>query len=148
MRSYKISDEASTFITSASDSHFPNETGGVLVGKIEGSCVIIQYAIGPGPKAQHGPTRFRRDGNFSQEALDELVQSSAGEHDYIGEWHSHPTKSPPSLTDILSMKWIALNTKYATSEPVMLLCMHTGHVDWQLACYSLFGTKLRRLKRG
>ncbi len=146
IRSYTISDEAFRFIVSESAYHFPNETGGILVGKVERNCALIQHATGPGPTAHHMPTRFKRDGDYSQETLDALVQESLGEFDYIGEWHSHPFKSKPSHVDVKSMKWIAANEEYAIKEPVMLLCIGMGYNSWELRCYSFFKNTLACLK--
>jgi integrative and conjugative element protein (TIGR02256 family) len=146
IHSYKISDEAFALIISESTHHFPNETGGMLVGRIELNCVVIQYATGPGPTAQHTPTKFKRDGDYSQEALKALVRESKGQFDYIGEWHSHPFKSNPSSLDIASMSWIAANENYAIHEPVMLLCVGSGINRWKLRCYLLVNNKLKTLK--
>ena len=65
--------------------HFPNETGGLLVGRMEGSCVVITHATGPGPMALHSRYEFQRDGEYSQEALDQIVTEMGGVYDYIGE---------------------------------------------------------------
>ena len=145
IHSYKLSSEAFEFIISESAYYFPNETGGILAGKVEGDCVLIQHATGPGPTANHELTRFKRDGDYSQEVLDVLVQDSGGEIDYIGEWHSHPIKSRPSPLDIKSMSWIATNEKYAIKEPIMLLCVGAGVNRWEIRCFTLFKTKLRLL---
>lgn len=145
IRSYTISSEAAKLIISESAYHFPNETGGILVGKTEGSHVLIQRATGAGPGAYHSPGRFIRDGNFSQEVLDALVQELRGEFDYVGEWHSHPAHSRPSITDIKSMKWVATNPKYATAEPIMLLCTNVGVHSWQPRCYCFVQNRLRLL---
>jgi integrative and conjugative element protein (TIGR02256 family) len=145
IESYRISDEAFRFIISESANGFPNETGGLLVGKVENSIVFIQHAAGAGPAAHHGPSSFKRDGDFSQEALDNFVQVSDGEFDYIGEWHSHPFKSLPSYVDLESMKWIAANKKYAIKQPVMLLCLSTGLNSWEICCYVLIRNRLRLL---
>lgn len=146
IRSYTISDEAAKLIISESANHFPNETGGILVGQTEGSRVSIQRATGAGPGAYHSPGRFKRDGDFSQEVLDALVRELRGEFDYVGEWHSHPAHSTPSSTDIKSMKWVATNPKYATTEPLMLLCTSVGMNSWQLRCYCFTRNGLKLLK--
>lgn len=145
MRSYTISNEAVRFVISESAYHFPDETGGILVGKTESSHVSIQRAIGAGPGAYHSPGRFKRDGDFSQEVLDALVRELRGEFDYVGEWHSHPIHSKPSITDIKSMKWVATNPKYATTEPIMLLCTNDDVNSWHLRCYCFIQNRLKLL---
>ncbi len=146
IKSYKISDEAFRFVVSESAHHFPNETGGILIGKVDHGKVIIQKATGPGPTAHHTPARFKRDGEFSQQVLEAAVQDSGGKYDYIGEWHSHPFNSEPSLVDTKAMKWIATNEKYAISEPVLLLCIAVGFHKWEVRCYSLVRKRLKLLK--
>ena len=146
IHNYKISQEASAFIVAESAFHFPNETGGLLIGKVESDCVMIRAATGPGPDAHHTSTRFKRDGDYSQEILDSIVKQSGGTIDYIGEWHSHPYKSQPSNTDINSMKWIASHEDYAITEPTMLLCVCTGHNSWKIRCYSFFNNTINLLE--
>ena len=146
IHSYQLTGEAFAFIISETACHFPQETGGILVGRVEGDCAFIQHATGPGPHANHALTKFKRDGHYSQEVLNKLIQDSSGTLDYIGEWHSHPVKSNPSSVDITSMKWIAGNPQYAVTEPIMLLCYGSGLNRWELQCYALLKNKLRLLK--
>jgi len=98
------------------------ETGGILIGRIEGSRAIIEKATGPGPMAVQTATRFERDIEFTQKELDaESVKNS--NNVYIGEWHSHLVTSPePSGRDVLSMIGIAEAVNYATDCPLMLIC--------------------------
>lgn len=145
IKSYHILEEAITHIISESASHFPNETGGLLVGKVENDYLLVRFATGPGPAAQHAPALFKRDGDFSQTILDTLVKNSDGELDYMGEWHSHPFKAPPSQIDLESMKWIAASEEYAIKQPAMLLCIGAGLNRWELRCYVLAGKRLKLL---
>jgi integrative and conjugative element protein (TIGR02256 family) len=147
IRSFQILNEALKFIHLESKRHFPDETGGILVGcYLEENCVVIQHATGPGPGAHHKPTRFRRDGEYSQNVLDTLVRTSDSELDYIGEWHSHPQASNPSLLDVRSMVWTASNENYAVTEPIMLLSIKTTSGAWEIRCYTLVEKKIRRLE--
>jgi len=98
------------------------ETGGILIGRIEGSKAIIEMATGPGPKAVRTATRFERDVEFAQEALD-AESAKETNNVYLGEWHSHLVASPePSGRDVLSMVGIADAHNYVTDCPVMLIC--------------------------
>ena len=98
------------------------ETGGILIGRIEGSKAIIERATGPGPKAVRTATLFERDIEFAQKELD--AESVKGSNNaYVGEWHSHLVASPePSGRDVLSMIGIAEAVNYATDCPLMLIC--------------------------
>jgi len=98
------------------------ETGGILIGRIEGNKAIIERATGPGPKAVKTSTRFERDIEFAQAELDSAATGS-NPSIYLGEWHSHLVASPePSPRDVLSMQEIAESANYATDCPVMIVC--------------------------
>lgn len=98
------------------------ETGGILIGKIEGNKAIIERATGAGPKAVKTATRFERDTQFAQAELDAAATGS-NPSVYLGEWHSHLVAAPePSPRDVLSMQGIAESSNYATECPVMLIC--------------------------
>ncbi|MBI1349459.1 hypothetical protein GC163_24605 [bacterium] len=98
------------------------ETGGILLGRLDGSKAIIHRATGPGPNAVRTPTKFERDLEFSQQELEAEVSNGNG-NIYLGEWHSHLVAVPePSGRDVLSMTGIAEAANYATDCPVMLIC--------------------------
>src|SRR5262249_7828779 len=86
----RLSKQAAAFISQQSKASLPNETGGVIVGFVADGEAFVNYAVGPGPKAMHGPTGFTRDGEYSQHWVDIIHKQSGGRCDYIGEWHSHP----------------------------------------------------------
>jgi integrative and conjugative element protein (TIGR02256 family) len=92
------------------------ETGGILIGRIEGDRVIVAHAVGPGPNAIHEPAKFLRDGDYAQQQLDEYVTMSEAIDDYIGEWHSHPLPVGPSMRDRESMSWISTRPAYNQVE--------------------------------
>lgn len=114
---------------------YPRETGGILVGKIEGKTVIIQKAIGPGPKAIHGRNNFIRDGDYSQERLNKYVKRTIGEFDYIGEWHSHPLDNGPSAKDLNSMIYILHDRKYAIKQPILGLSILESAGIWKISFF-------------
>ncbi|MEZ6104470.1 MAG: ThiF family adenylyltransferase [Pirellulaceae bacterium] len=98
------------------------ETGGILIGRIEGNRAIIEQATGPGPNAVKTSTRFERDIKFAQAELNSAA-SRSNPSIYLGEWHSHLVASPePSPRDVLSMQEIAESGNYATDCPVMVVC--------------------------
>lgn len=68
---------------------YPNiETGGDLFGFwTHSGHPVIQYAIGPGPNANHQPTFFNQDENYLSEIGNRLRDTHGLQH--IGEWHSH-----------------------------------------------------------
>ena len=144
--SYYITAEASKIIIDESQKSLTLENGGILIGKFSNSCAIVRHAIGPGPKAQRSPHRFKRDGEFSQSELDRYVKRSAGEFDYVGEWHSHPQYIGPSWVDLNSMAWIAANPAYLVKNPLLLICSNTNR-EWIIECFLCADTKLNLLSR-
>ena len=46
------------------------ETGGIIIGRIDGSVAIVTRATGPGPNAVRTATRFERDVDYANEKLD------------------------------------------------------------------------------
>lgn len=144
---YRLAVKARRLILQESSREHPNETGGILVGRIDGNYILIEHATWPGPKAQHFPNRFKRDGNYSQQVLDRIVAESKGKCDYIGEWHSHPAQSSPSTQDVTAMSWIANNHKYAIDRPILGLCTCKSVDTWQLGFYLFDGQRLRELKQ-
>jgi integrative and conjugative element protein (TIGR02256 family) len=143
---YKLAEEARKFILAESLHRYPNETGGILVGGFDGDCVLIEHATGPGPLAQHSSQLFRRDGDYSQRVLDDIVMEYGGRYDYIGEWHSHPVNSGPSAKDVSAMRWIANNKKYAIDQPIIGLCTNESVDTWRLSFYLFDGQQLRELR--
>jgi integrative and conjugative element protein (TIGR02256 family) len=101
----------------------PNvETGGILIGRINGTTAIVNRATGPGPKAVRSATRFERDVEYAQQELD-MDSTNDPSNVYIGEWHSHLVATPvPSGRDVLSLTGIAQASNYATDCPIMLIC--------------------------
>ena len=124
---------------------FPLETGGMLIGRFDGNCAVITNATGPGPKAEHTPTEFKRDGEYSQWVLDKAVAKLDGTQDYIGEWHSHPMNTGPSGKDFASLRWIAQNPSYAVAQPVLAICRRQREDSWILSFYVLDGLSIIKL---
>jgi integrative and conjugative element protein (TIGR02256 family) len=142
---YHLPDEVETMIIAESDHKFPRETGGLLIGVIQGDYVEVKFATGPGPHALHLFDSFQRDGAYSQQCLDELVAYSSGTYDYIGEWHSHPVDTSPSSKDLAAMRWIAHNPKYVVSRPILGLCVQQRNKSWIVRLYQLADELLQEL---
>lgn len=142
---YQLNQAPMKFMISESIHSLPLETGGVLIGSITGNCALITRATGPGPNAEHTPTEFRRDGEYSQWVLDETAIQSDGSQDYIGEWHSHPKNSGPSGKDFASLRWIAQNPKYAIAQPVLGICGKQKDDSWIMSFYVLDGSNIIKL---
>lgn len=121
-------------MTEEGQAKYPKETGGILVGWLEGSIIHIEVAVGPGPKAINKRNSFIRDGDYSQRQLDGIVVETAGQWDYIGEWHSHPREMGPSPKDIKSLIKVQTSPAYNILHPILgLLINQKG--NWVYRCY-------------
>lgn len=69
---------------------FPLETGGVLLGWRRGEDRIVIDVVGPGRNALHGRTRFMPDHKWQMREITRVFTGSAGDIDYLGDWHTHP----------------------------------------------------------
>ncbi|WOF41717.1 Mov34/MPN/PAD-1 family protein [Sphingopyxis indica] len=71
-------------------SSFPLETGGILLGWRDGNDRIVTGLIGPGPRALHGRHMLLPDGVWQRAQLRAIFDSTGGDLDYLGDWHTHP----------------------------------------------------------
>lgn len=98
------------------------ETGGILIGYVDGVRAYVTRATGPGPNAERSAQIFRRDVDYVQRELDKATDELGDRGLYIGEWHSHLTpNTTPSPTDVRSLTGIAHAPHYQTRCPVMVI---------------------------
>jgi integrative and conjugative element protein (TIGR02256 family) len=77
------------------------ETGGILLGSDTASHILISRAGDPGPRAHRTEDSFLRDLAHAQEIANEAWNEDG--HQWIGEWHTHPTGDlKPSALDLHS----------------------------------------------
>jgi len=102
------------------------ETGGILLGLgIDVTTLKLTRASPPGPRAVHHRFAFSRDTRFLQRYLDDIYDQTAGDENYVGEWHVHPAlDAPPSRVDRRSLWRIARRPNYATDNPILLIVEH------------------------
>jgi integrative and conjugative element protein (TIGR02256 family) len=84
------------------DGCWKREAGGVLVGRYIRDCldVVIDDVTIPMRGDRRGRCSFFRARDRHQQAIDQAWQESEGTIHYLGEWHTHPEKTPtPSPTD-------------------------------------------------
>lgn len=122
--------------------HFPNEFGGVLVGKYseDGRTVFLKNFICP-KKYKQSPIFFERETKFINRELKRIYEVSQGQLFYVGEWHTHPNMRPiPSLHDLKSMqKLLAQDIKI--NNPLLLIIGGTKY-DLNIQCYLMHQNKL------
>ncbi|MFN4314356.1 MAG: Mov34/MPN/PAD-1 family protein [Chitinophagaceae bacterium] len=118
----KIFDDVKRYIVN----HYPNECGGVFVGKIEGDTATIEKMMVP-QRFRSTPLFFTRIADFINKWLVRVFKQSNGETIYLGEWHSHPNGRPyASTTDFNSMRKIAANTDVRIETPLLLIVGYNG----------------------
>lgn len=84
------------------DSCWKREAGGVLMGRYIRDCldVVIDDVTVPMRGDRRGRCSFFRDRDRHQQAINQAWQESEGTTHYLGEWHTHPEKTPtPSVID-------------------------------------------------
>lgn len=76
------------------------EAGGILVGYRRANHLHVIALTEPHPKDRRSVTSFERISPFHQERALALWKQSGGKMDYLGEWHTHPERTPsPSGID-------------------------------------------------
>jgi integrative and conjugative element protein (TIGR02256 family) len=66
------------------------EAGGILLGRVYASEIVIEIASTPTAADRSGAFFFDRSTRVSQERVKKAWVLSGGEQIYLGEWHSHP----------------------------------------------------------
>jgi integrative and conjugative element protein (TIGR02256 family) len=103
--------------------YYPNECGGIFVGKIilDEQKAIVEKIMMP-KRLKSTPVYFLRLSRFINQWLLRLFRQSGGESFYLGEWHSHPNGRPrPSHTDYETMKRISENPNVRIQTPLLLI---------------------------
>jgi integrative and conjugative element protein (TIGR02256 family) len=128
-----IEKAAYSIMQKLADSHFPLETGGMLLGYLGGNGeAVVTNIIGPGPNAVHGRFRFVPDGEYQQAALEKAFWGSEGQETYLGDWHTHPKGNPvPSYFDKRTLAKIAKEPASGIAKPIMAILGY-GNPVWNL----------------
>ena len=82
-----------------------NERGGIILGEVSKSSIIIKKASIPTQFDKSNRFKFIRNKKSAQIFTDYEFYNSGGTVIYIGEWHTHPENHPsPSSIDINMIK--------------------------------------------
>lgn len=109
----------------------PNETGGVLVGCFDMTrrIVYIVDTIASPPDSKEWPTLYIRGHEKLPTMITAIQQHTAGNLEYIGEWHSHPDGYPalPSKDDIQVFAWLTELMDQDGRPALMLIMAESEH---------------------
>jgi integrative and conjugative element protein (TIGR02256 family) len=139
-----LADALRKAIEDESSRHFPNETGGILVGYwTETADVAVTNIVGPGPRARHAHHSFVPDHRYQREELAKEYERSGRVYTYLGDWHSHPDGlCSLSCRDRLTLARIGMTPAARVPEPVMLIV--AGDPErWEVRAWRL--SRSRRL---
>lgn len=119
------------------------EAGGILLGRVYASEIVVEAATTPNPADRAGRFFFDRSHGVAQAAVNAAWKASEGEQLYLGEWHSHPAKvAEPSGRD---QQMILNNLHDAKMDLDFLVLLVLGtRMDWVGLAQN---GKLRRLTR-
>ena len=130
-----LSDAVVQSVVTESLTHYPNETGGVLLGYVTDSEWVVTEATKAGPLAKHCRRSYLPDQRYDEERIAEQYASSKGVIRYLGDWHSHPDGALAlSLRDRNTLTRIAKYKDAQISHPLMLLSSGAGD-SWSLGVW-------------
>lgn len=114
----------------------PNETGGVLVGMFDlpRKTVYVVDTIPSPEDSQEKPTLYIRGCAGLAERVESIRIESAGELEYIGEWHSHPDgcSCTPSADDLNLFANVTDRMTAAGYPALMAIVCQNGYSSWFL----------------
>lgn len=105
----RIQSEVAKGIQNELVKNLPNETGGLLVGKVDAKRKIVyvtRFITAPDDSVKM-PHYFKRGTKNISEQIESIRNKTGGLIDYIGEWHSHPNGGTKlSSTDMTAVNEI------------------------------------------
>ena len=112
---------------------FSKERGGIVLGQISSDTIYINRASTPNKFDISSRYRFEREKEAAQIVVDYEFINSNRKIIYLGEWHTHPEKTPkPSSQD---KKMIVDQNKYNTLNEPFLLLIIQGIEDLYVGYY-------------
>ena len=128
---------------------WPNETGGVLLGRrLNGAehSVVVHQAIGPGPSARNDRGGFEPDTEW-QAAQVATAWAANMTLEYLGDWHTHPGGTTGfSELDRATARTIATAPEARQPRPVMLVAVLQQDLSSRMAAAVLLDGRLRPLR--
>lgn len=110
--------------------HVARESGGWLVGRDDGSTVVITAAYGAGPDAEHRYGAMTLPFDYARVVANSL---RAGER-ICGDFHSHSNRGGPSPAD--KRGWAGLSRQAATPWCGLLVARNAR--DWAFPVFAVY----------
>ncbi len=137
---FQIAPEALvTMLGYVQDEPYKPEAGGVLLGRhiIGTEDIIVDQVTTPSPSDRRSRLRFFRVRRWHQQAIDRAWRESGGTCTYLGEWHTHPERTPfPSVVDRLNWGRKLLVDRYSGTLFFVIVGIETIRV-WEGRCCEL-----------
>jgi proteasome lid subunit RPN8/RPN11 len=99
----------------------PVETGGILLGWREGMRIVVDTFLEVPDCSSSSHSYERRHHLASRELEARLADGEETFVGYVGEWHSHPSRSPASARDLSSLRAIAGQLQQPVALIVLML---------------------------
>jgi proteasome lid subunit RPN8/RPN11 len=113
----------------------PNETGGILIGSFDMRRKIVYVADAEASprNSREEPSLYIRGSEGMAARLSRIEAATAGNLEYVGEWHSHPTghSCSPSPFDLRLFGWLVELMSADGKSALMLIAGDPG-VVWFL----------------
>lgn len=132
----QIDDAVFDAIIKAASDAGGQETGGILIGRYEGSrLALVEHATTAPPDSRRGRTWFERGTKGLEQILEEHWDAPVRRY-YVGEWHFHPAPDgTPSDRDRDQMFEVASEQRYACRQPVLVIISPGGDKSWLLRVF-------------
>jgi hypothetical protein len=119
------------------EARLPNETGGVLLGIVDITrhAIHVAHAL-PQPEDSLGSVDgFERGVVGLLPSVNQVLERSMHQLRYIGEWHSHPRRSPawPSGIDLAQLAWLGTELDNEGLPALMAIAADDGKFALLLA---------------
>ena len=137
-----ISEELIQRIAVHGTNQYPNEFGGLLLGRYASNniVVIIEDILLP-KKYKSSKYYFERSSEGLKEAL-ELRYNASPSLVYVGEWHTHPDgPAKPSRKDMKAMAELANDKNVLITNPVLMI-LEIRKQDYNMGLYFFYNKEL------
>lgn len=131
-----IDDDLLALLDALRAEKLPNETGGVLLGvyDMDRRAVYVVDATPSPPDSAEWPVCYVRGCEGLPEQIAKVRSRTAGQVEYIGEWHSHPNgcSTRPSSDDQNVFAWQAQHMVAEGLPPLMAIVGEGASSSWYL----------------